>query len=197
LNAWRDLAARIGPERVVWRYDPIVFSTLTDAAYHRRAFARIAAALHGQTRRCVISLADPYRKTARRMRALAEEGAAVDYSVFSGAAFDQLMTDMVGIADGHGIEIVSCAEEVDLQPYGIRPGRCIDDDLIRRLFGIEVDDRKDPAQRSACGCVVSKDIGMYDSCTFGCAYCYATSDFERARQNHARHDPAWPSLLPI
>lgn len=196
LSAVRDLAARIGPERVVWRYDPIVFSAVTDAAYHRRTFERLAGALQGHTRRCVVSLADPYRKTARRMRALAAQGVAVDCEVAVGPAIEALMTALVHIAGEHGIEIVSCAEEVDLQVYGIPPGRCVDDDLIRSLFGIEVDGRKDPAQRAACGCVASKDIGMYDSCTFGCAYCYATSDFARARQNQARHDPEGSSLLP-
>jgi DNA repair photolyase len=43
--------------------------------------------------------------------------------------------------------------------------------------------------------VVSRDIGMYDSCLHGCAYCYATTSFERARRNHAAHDPRSPSLL--
>ena len=36
---------------------------------------------------------------------------------------------------------------------------------------------------------------MYDSCLFGCRYCYATSSFERARVNHAEHRPDSPSLL--
>jgi DNA repair photolyase len=53
---------------------------------------------------------------------------------------------------------------------------------------------KDPGQRSACGCVVSKDIGMYDSCLFGCQYCYATTSFARARANFSRHDPEAPFL---
>jgi hypothetical protein len=197
LSAFRDLAGRVGPERVIWRYDPIVFSTLTDATYHRRAFERLAGVLQGLTRRCVVSLADPYRKTARRVRALAAQGVTVDCAVPEGPGLEALLTSLVRVAGDNGIDVVSCAEEFDLPRYGIRPGKCIDDDLIRRLFGIEVDARKDPAQRAACGCVVSKDIGMYDSCTFGCAYCYATSDVVRARQNHARHDPAGSSLLSI
>jgi len=192
-----ELAARIGPERVIWRYDPIVLSSLTDAGHHRRVFKRIAAALDGKTRRCVVSLVDPYRKTARRAQLLAAQGVALYDEAATEAAIETLMPDLVGIAAGHGIEMVSCAETVDLRRFGVRPGKCVDDDLIRRLFGIVVDGRKDPAQRAACGCVVSRDIGMYDSCTFGCAYCYAVSDLERARRNRARHDPAGPSLLPV
>ena len=95
------------------------------------------------------------------------------------------------------MEIVSCAEAIDLTPYGIRPGKCVDDAWIRRVFGLTVTEQKDPSQRDACGCVTSRDIGMYDACLFGCQYCYATSSFELARQNYAAHDPHSPSLWPL
>ena len=79
---------------------------------------------------------------------------------------------------------------------GILPGKCVDDEYIAKTFGISVTSTKDPSQREACGCVVSKDIGMYDSCLYGCPYCYAVSSFERARINCLeRHDPNSPSLI--
>ena len=195
LRTFRELAVRVGPARVIWRYDPIVFSPLSDAEFHRRAFERIAHHLQGHTLQCVVSLADPYRKTARRMRALAAQGVAIDYDVCSGADYDALLYAMARLAGEYGMDIATCAEEADLRQYGIRPGKCVDDELIERTFGIPVTHHKDPAQRAACGCVVSKDIGVYDSCTTGCSYCYATSSFERARHNRAAHDPASPSLL--
>jgi hypothetical protein len=105
-----------------------------------------------------------------------------------------LLRDLAQIAQTNEMEIVSCAEELDLRPCGIRPGKCIDDELIAQVFGLEVTHAKDPGQRKACGCVQSKDIGMYDSCLLGCRYCYATSSFERARQNYLRHDPESPTL---
>jgi hypothetical protein len=88
-----------------------------------------------------------------------------------------------------------CAEQIDLRPYGVRPGKCVDDEYIRRVFGLDVTHEKDPSQRPACGCVVSRDIGTYDSCLFSCAYCYATSNLARARANHAQHHPDSPSLI--
>jgi DNA repair photolyase len=63
------------------------------------------------------------------------------------------------------------------------------------VFGLNVDPKKDLGQRKACGCVVSKDIGIYDSCIFGCPYCYATGNFENAKENQENHDPQSPSLV--
>ena len=85
--------------------------------------------------------------------------------------------------------------EVGLETYGVLPGKCIDDEYIASLFGLDVVRAKDPGQRKACGCVISRDVGMYDSCLFGCQYCYATGSFERARANHGAHNPDSPSLL--
>ncbi len=40
LTTFQALAARIGPERMIWRYDPIVLSDVTDAAFHLARYAR-------------------------------------------------------------------------------------------------------------------------------------------------------------
>jgi len=211
LDTFRRLADRTGPGRVIWRYDPIVLSSLTPPDFHRRTFERLARALRGYTGRSVISLLDVYGKTRKRLRGLAAQGVqliplwegadplrAAPSGLPEGTDLPEwlacLMRDLAQMAQANGMEMVSCAEELDLQPYGIRPGKCIDDDLIARVFGLEVSQAKDPGQRKACGCVQSKDIGMYDSCLLGCRYCYATSSFEKARQNYLRHDPDGPSL---
>ncbi len=197
LPTFQELSRQIGATRVIWRYDPIIFSPLCDAEFHRRNFARIAAALRGHTGRCVISRCTRYRKTTRRVHALNACGVSIAIPDASDIRFLELVASLAHIAHDHGMEIVSCAEEADLQPYGIRPGKCVDDALIHKIFGIRVTSQKDPGQRAACGCVVSKDIGMYDTCTMGCLYCYATSSVTRARLNRMRHDPHAPSLLPL
>lgn len=196
LRTFRELASQIGPQKVIWRYDPIVFSSKTDAPFHQHAYRQIAEALQGFTLRSVISLVDPYRKTQTRLDELARQG--LELLVCEGQTlpwFADLMHNLARIAQDNGMEIVSCAEEIGLQLYGIRPGKCIDDEYIARVFGLEVTHQKDKSQRKACGCVESRDIGMYDTCVYGCRYCYATSSFERARGNRQHHDPTSPSLL--
>jgi hypothetical protein len=170
-----------------------LFSSVTGAEFHEATYRHIAQSLRGCTTRSVISIMDVYRKTQKRLQSLEEQG--IELLDCEGQAFDDLMHALVRISSENGMEIVSCAEKIDLQPYGIRPGKCVDDEYIAKVFGINVTDKKDPSQRKACGCVVSKDIGMYDSCLYGCPYCYATSSFEQAQANYAAHDPSSPSLI--
>ena len=196
ISTFCELADRIGSERVIWRYDPIVFSNLTGTRYHIENYAQIAAALKNATHHSVISVMDMYTKSRKRVDQLNREGLAItEYDGTPSQRFADLMNALALAAHQNDMHIQSCAEDLDLTIYGIQPGKCIDDQYISTTFGFEVDHRKDPGQRKACGCVVSKDIGIYNSCLFGCPYCYATGSFDRARQNHAQHDPESPSLV--
>jgi hypothetical protein len=189
-QAFRALADLIGPKKVIWRYDPIVFSRETTPDFHRKKYEKIANQLGGYTTRCIISALSLYRKTSLRLKA-----AAVEMSPCEGEEFNKLMVFMAQSAGHCGMDIFSCAQEGDLAAYGIRHGKCIDDRYIKETFGFEVTSGKDPSQRRDCGCIVSKDIGMYDSCLFGCIYCYATTSHEKARENQRRHDPKASSVL--
>jgi len=200
IKTFRDLAEKIGKEKVIWRYDPMVFTPHTHAGYHREAFDRIAEALQGSTQRAVISIMDPYPKAAGRMRKAATEGGEIlQITEPHPDWFCDLIEGMVTTSARCGMEIYSCAEDLDLRPYGVQPGKCVDDEYITRTFGrafgISVGTKKDPSQREECGCVVSKDIGVYDTCLFGCQYCYATHSFEAARNHHQEHDPNGAAIV--
>jgi len=197
LDTFRRLAAHVGPARVVWRYDPLVLSDQTPPAFHVEAFGQLAAALRGSTRRAVISLMTPYRKAQRRLDTAEQAAGArlTPTAALPEGDIERLMRQLQQIAAAHDMALTSCADESGLARFGVEAGRCVDDRLLRELFGLDVPGAKDPGQRAACGCVPSRDIGMYDACLFGCAYCYATSSFERARANYRAHNPASPSLL--
>lgn len=187
LRTFAALAEQIGPERVIWRYDPLVFSNLTPPEYHLRNFERLAQALRGRARRVVISLLDPYPKLKRRFAQLAQAGVQL-YGPANGEEpwLADLLRQLAACARANGLEIVSCAEPCDLRPYGVQPGSCVDAGLIARLFGVAVSPARDPGQRPACRCAQSVDIGWYDSCLFGCQYCYATRSFDLARRQWRR-----------
>ena len=189
-RALRALADMIGPEKVIWRYDPIVFTRETTLDFHKKKYEKIATELRGHTTRCIISRLNLYKKTSLRLKA-----ASVEMNSCEGGEYNNLMAFMAQSARHCGMDIFSCAQEGDLAAYGIRHGKCIDDRYIKETFGLEVTNRKDPSQRRDCGCVISKDIGMYDSCLFGCVYCYATISLEKARENQRMHNPEASSVL--
>ena len=113
LNIFRSLADRIGPQRMIWRYDPIVFSKLTGARFHQETYERISRLLRGYTHRSVISIVDVYRKASRRLREMNKRG--IDLVVYDGAPserFARLMRDLARIAQENDMEITSCAEEI-------------------------------------------------------------------------------------
>lgn len=193
---FKRLAGQIGPDRVVWRYDPLIISAVTGSDFHRHNFARLAGELAGSCRRVIISFLEGYPKTRRELQKARIDA---DFTPPAGwlqeTDFRRLLADLAGMAAAAGMDIQSCAGQVDLTPFGIPPGKCIDDGLLAALFGIEVSSTKDKSQRPACRCVISRDIGAYHTCLHGCRYCYATSSLEAARKNWLQHDPAWPSLL--
>jgi|CZCA01.1.fsa_nt_gi hypothetical protein len=195
--AFTRLADRIGPLRVVWRYDPIILSDITPPEYHVQRFAEIAEALEGSTMRVVVSLLDFYRKTKRRLRALEQDGRIALWKMEASGTPGQLdggvltmLARMAETARNRGMEITSCAEPYDLSACGIAHGACIDADMLRGALGIEVGGTKDPGQRSECRCAASRDIGVYDTCRHGCVYCYATDGTGPGKA----HDPCAPAL---
>ncbi|MFB3827758.1 MAG: DUF1848 domain-containing protein [Bryobacteraceae bacterium] len=184
VRTFRMLADRISPGRVHWRYDPLVLSSATPAEYHLRRFERLARELEGATRRCYFSFVDYYGKTRRNLARIA--GAA-----FTDPAAEQrveLVAKLDALAAAHGITLYSCCEP-ELAGGRVQPARCVDSELLGLGSGF----RARPT-REGCGCVESVDIGAYDTCRFGCAYCYATSSREAAARRAAAHDSETPAL---
>ena len=59
--------------------------------------------------------------------------------------------------------------------------------LEGNLYAVIRKNNKDKGQRTACGCMKSKDIGEYDTCPHLCAYCYANTGKEAVLANWRRH----------
>ncbi len=165
---FRDLAARIGRRRVVWRYDPVIFTPQTGPGFHEENFSRLAALLAPFTSRVIVSFFDPYARALRRLRK-----AGIDAEAAAGTPEQQagLLERFAAVAAAEGLEIQSCAEpEVS---RGVPPGKCVDEGMLNELFGLKLAYRKDPGQRTLCRCQQSVDIGSYGACGHSCLYCYA------------------------
>ena len=159
-----------------------------DVRYHLHGFEAIAKRLASCTQTCVISFVDLYQKTRRNLRETTVREPSAD-------EITRLAAGLASIASSYGIRIQSCAERIDLEPMGIRHGRCIDRMLVEELLGCRLEVAKDRNQRPECGCVQSVDIGAYDTCSHGCLYCYANTDMETVYRNRVLHDPSSPLLI--
>jgi len=194
LATFTKLAERVGQERVVWRYDPIIISNRNDHDYHRRKFAELCGRLEGRAVRVMTSVVTWYRKTGKNLAPLSAEGYRFDENALDDPATADLLSSMSEISLKHGMEIFTCSTEKDF--HGVKHGSCIDAELINRLWNLGYPAKKDPGQRKACLCAVSRDVGANDTCVHACPYCYATQNIPLARKRFQNHNPASEELLP-
>ncbi len=194
VNTFKELSDKIGPKKVIWRYDPIIISNITPYNFHLKKFESLACELKDFTKQVIISFIDIYPKVRKRFKEMENKGVKIEQIDKKGIEF---LRSLKAIANENNIKIQACAEKNSLCQYGIKSGKCIDDRLIYDLFGIRVSQAKDKGQRKECLCVPSRDIGMYDTCIFGCKYCYAITSFKKARKNFSLHDPELPQMVPI
>lgn len=232
IETFKRLSERIGPERVIWRFDPLILTPgLTPRCLLNRIW-KTGNALKGYTDKLVFSFVDvkAYRKVQNK---LVKETSCFSRENVLTAEPNTLQRQelVVGLAklrdawhtEGWKLALATCAEDTNLESYGIGHNSCIDRDLLMRLF---VDDEelmyymrygqlperdmfgqlvpkkekdvksfKDKGQRPACGCMVSKDIGMYDTCRHFCVYCYANTSRECVEENVVKHSDDGESLL--
>jgi len=191
LRQMRDLARRFGPRSVVWRYDPIVLSTITPADWHAANFARLARALDGIVDEVVISFVQPYRKTVRNL----DVAARAHGFAWRDPGDDEkraLVARLVPVARACGMRLTLCAQP-HLVVAGAGEARCIDAARLSVIAERPIVARE-KGNRAGCRCAQSRDIGAYDSCAQGCVYCYAVADRRRAAEQLKRQDAAAPAL---
>lgn len=186
------LAERYSPKHVLWRFDPMILSKQIPAAETLARFDSLARQLSGYTERCYVSFVDFYHKTERNLRLLAKEGV----QCYDPAAEEKvaLLRQLVDIGQQAHIQLRACCESDLLTVPGVTQAHCVDAALLAELFPEKFHALKQTPTRAGCGCFASRDIGAYNTCIAGCAYCYANANHQTALANYQRHDPESPIL---
>jgi hypothetical protein len=168
IETFIELSKKIGKEKVLWRYDPIIINNNYPVDFHIEWFEKTVQLLNAYTEKCVISFVDTYSF-------LVTDFKNNDIRELTALQIEDFIGGMKKVVECHapGLTIATCCEKIDLGKYDIRHNKCIDDDLISRITGVRGSNKKDRSQRRECGCVRSRDIGTYNTCLHGCVYCYA------------------------
>lgn len=188
IEQFKRVADSVGPERMVWRYDPIFISEKYSIQWHQEQLFFIGSALSGYTKELIFSFFDPYKKCEKAMQSLG-------YQPETESDIKKLAIGINHTTQATSIKASTCAETADLSLYNIQHGACIDTERMTKLTGLTYRILKDKNQRQECNCVRSIDIGSYHSCPHLCRYCYANSSESRVRANVQKHNP--DSLLLI
>lgn len=200
VKQFRFLSKKFGKNTIRWRFDPIVFSSITTIDERLQAFEKLAALLGPYTDSCIVSVMDLYGKTIRNM---AEKGIEC-YDPFKGigplnyTVVRNMLKKMVVIAKKTNIDLYTCCEKLirEDKEVGISKGHCIDTGAIANIIkdtekrDITLNLSEDHGQRKKfdCGCFKSIDIGVYNTCIHGCLYCYANKDKNDALKYFKAHD---------
>ncbi len=188
-----EIRADYGPRAAVWRYDPVLITSVTPPAWHRRNFAALARELAGKVDEVVFSFAHIYAKTRSNLTRAAHSH---DFTWDDPADDDKraLLAELATMAREQGLKPTLCAQPDLLSPHlvsGLEPARCIDAERLSDIAGRPIAARA-KGNRPGCLCAESRDIGAYDSCPHGCVYCYAVRRPELAKRNYQAHDPDSP-----
>lgn len=187
IESLKELSRRLGENRIIWRYDPILLTEVYTAAFHLEVFEEMASAMEGYASRVVISFLDLYEKTKKNF----PEGKEVPLS-----ARHLLAEGMADIARRHHMKINTCLEGDAYGIYGIDTSGCMTRQVIEEAIGEDllVPSGLTPA-REGCRCLLGSDIGAYNTCRHFCRYCYANSDREEVLRQSRLHDPSSPFLV--
>lgn len=190
IGTFKKLSEKIGKERVIWRYDPILINERYGAEYHLKAFDEIANRLRDHTEKVIISFVDLYAKTQRNTKGLNIQNLSKEQMV-------GIAKELEKIAKRNRLVIETCAEQIDLTGIGIKHGSCIDKKLIEKISGCRSVMEKDKNQREECGCYESMEVGTYNTCKNGCKYCYANFNNEKVKGSMELYDANSPLLCGI
>ena len=188
IGTFKYISEKYGKERIIWRYDPVMLTEKYSIEWHIRNFAYIADQLKSYANTCVFSFVDLYDKVKNNLKT--EKVAQITQT-----EIDIIAREFSGIALAHAITLKTCAEEVDLNKYGIENSCCVDPVLISKLVRCDISVKKDINQRDICGCVESIDIGQYNTCKHACKYCYANYSQPSVQKCFAAHIPTSPLLI--
>ena len=148
VETFRLLSKMIGHEKIIWRFDPLIITPLITPRNLLSRIWKIGNLLRNYTDKLVFSFVDvkAYRKVQNNL--VKEISFFSKENVVTAEMSDNQRQEIVeGLAklrdiwsmQGWHIKLATCAEDIDLDKYGIEHNRCIDGELMERLWSDDYD----------------------------------------------------------
>ena len=189
IESFRELSKTVGRNAIVWRDTPIILTPRYPLERHIRAFEYIANALEGYTDTAIFGFLDLYDRLQRMHPELHD--ATDEEKIILAKAFQQ-------IAEKHHMALRLCSKEKWLKDYGIDVDGCMRLEDYEKAAKVRLKPKtRMQARKGYCSCLLSNDIGAYNSCLHLCRYCYANSNENILRNNFTLHDDNSPFLIGV
>lgn len=187
IKAIKRVSKIVGIDHLYIRYDPIFISERYTINYHIKAFNRLCHLLNGYVKHFIISFIDEYQNVRKnrnilRYKPFSEE----DYRLI-GKCFSQS-------AKENGMTVQTCFEDRNLVEFGFKKQDCLSHKEAFKLTGKTNFKSWRARKERKCNCVEMVDIGVYNTCSHFCKYCYANYNEELVLNHKSQHDD-FSSLL--
>lgn len=187
IQTLKKLSQIIGPEKVVWRFDPILLTEDYTISKHMETFEYILSEIHEDISFCIFSFVDMYQKVYRNMKEIIP---------FKNRDIEDILSSMSKISQNYNIVLQNCCDNYDFEKYGILQRGCITKEIFEKSNKIMLKDNiPHKGNRKACKCMPTRDIGAYNSCLNECKYCYANKKPDIPKKIIKLHDEKSPLLI--
>lgn len=179
IEAIKKISSMIGKKYVYVRYDPIFLSEKYDINYHIKSFEHLCTLLDGFVEHIIISFLDDYKNVQKNKPILKNKP-------FLESDYEAIGKNFSTIALVHNMTIQTCCEKKNLVEYGFDKKECLSHTLAFQLTG-KTNFKTWKARGNNCKCVEMVDVGVYNTCSHFCKYCYANYDEKQVEENRKNH----------
>ena len=129
IDTFQELSKKIGKEKVIWRFDPLIFADKISKELLIERIGFLMKLLAGYTEKIVFSFLNPDKYNAKNK--LKRSG--IEAEPFSDDDKKYVAQHIAKMAAEHSMQAATCSEAMKLSSYGIIANKCIDDELIRKI----------------------------------------------------------------
>ena len=181
IESIKQVSTMLGSEYTYVRYDPVFINDKYTIDYHIKMFERMCKQLEGYITHIIISFLDDYKNVRKNLKVL-------NPKVLTKEDYKNIGENFANIAREHHMTVQTCFEEENLVEYGFIKEDCLSIELAKNLTGKEKFKKWKARTGGKCNCVEMVDIGVYNTCSHFCKYCYANYDEKKVKENMKKHD---------